>query len=67
LALDCEPGLRPFTHPAGETCIPENPQHIVTLQDQNGLLPLPELGVTPVRSAGHVLEDGSQVFRRTEG
>ena len=67
LALDCGAGLRPFTHAAGETCIPEAPQRIVTLQDQNGLLPLLELGVTPVGSAGHVLEDGSQVFRRTEG
>lgn len=67
LAVDCEAGLRPFTHAAGETCIPEDPQRIVTLQDQNGLLPLLELGVTPVGSAGHVLEDGSQVFRRTEG
>lgn len=67
LALDCEPGLRPFAHPGGETCIPEDPQRIVTLQDQNGLLPLLELGVTPVGSAGHILEDGTQVFRRTEG
>ncbi len=67
LALDCASGLRPFAHPGGETCIPEDPQRVVTLQDQNGLLPLLELGVTPVGSAGHILEDGTQVFRRTEG
>lgn len=67
LALDCEPGMRPFAHAAGEDCVPENPQRIVTLQDQNALLPLLELGVVPVGSAGHVQEDGERVFRRTAG
>ncbi|MEM7491703.1 MAG: ABC transporter substrate-binding protein, partial [Pseudomonadota bacterium] len=62
-AQDCAEGLRPFTHAAGTDCIPEAPQRIVTLQDQNGLLPLLELGVTPVASLGHVV-DGRQVFRR---
>ncbi len=67
LALDCEDGFRPFSHHAGETCIPVDPQRIVTLQDQNGLLPLMELGVQPVGSAGHVTSDGEQIFRRMEG
>ncbi|HWH28975.1 MAG TPA: iron-siderophore ABC transporter substrate-binding protein, partial [Mycobacteriales bacterium] len=40
---------------------------IVTTTDQNALLPLLELGVTPVGSAGLVGSDGSQTFRRTEG
>ncbi len=66
-ALDCAEGQRAFAHPGGETCIPMNPQRIVTLSDQNGLLPLLELGVVPVGSAGHVTEDGSQIFRRTDG
>ncbi|MEL6576358.1 MAG: ABC transporter substrate-binding protein [Pseudomonadota bacterium] len=66
-AQDCSDGLRPFEHAAGMTCIPEDPQRIVTLQDQNALLPLLELGVRPVGSAGHVLPDGSTVFRRVDG
>lgn len=66
-ALDCEDGFRAFSHAAGETCIPNDPQRIVTLQDQNGLLPLMELGVTPVASAGHILSDGTKLFRRMDG
>lgn len=66
-ALDCATGFRAFSHAAGKTCIPENPQRIVTLQDQNGLLPLMELGVTPVGSAGHLTSGGERVFRRMEG
>ncbi len=65
-ALDCEAGFRAFTHAAGEDCIPVDPKRIVTLQDQNGLLPLLELGVTPVGSAGHLTDDGP-VFRRLRG
>ncbi|MDX8354787.1 ABC transporter substrate-binding protein [Cognatiyoonia sp. IB215182] len=67
LALECETGMRPFTHAAGETCIPADPQRIVTLQDQNGLLPLMELGVRPVGSAGATTQDGENIFRRMEG
>ena len=66
-ALECEDGFRAFIHAAGETCIPQDPQRIVTLQDQNGLLPLMELGVTPIASAGHISSDGTQFFRRMEG
>ncbi|NAZ38284.1 ABC transporter substrate-binding protein [Rubellimicrobium sp. CFH 75288] len=65
--LDCPSGQRPFGHPAGETCIPIAPQRIVTLSDQNGLLPLLELGIVPVGSAGHAAADGTPLFRRTEG
>ncbi|MEM7709421.1 MAG: ABC transporter substrate-binding protein [Pseudomonadota bacterium] len=64
-ALDCPEGQRPFVHAAGEDCIPTDPQRIVTLQDQNALMPLLELGVTPVASAGHLV-DGRQVYRRME-
>ena len=67
LALDCEAGFRPFAHSGGETCIPENPQRIVTLQDQNVLLPLLELGVKPVASTGNLDHEGNQVFARTQG
>ena len=67
LALECDAGFRPFVHAAGEDCIPLDPKRIVTLQDQNGLLPLLELGVTPVASVGHINEEGAQIYRRTEG
>jgi len=67
LAQDCPEGQRLFEHYAGTDCIPEDPQRIVTLQDQNALLPLMELGVRPVGSAGHITNDGEQIFRRMEG
>jgi len=45
-----------------------NPQRIVTTQDQNALLPLLELGVKPVGSAGLIdKQSGERRFRRTEG
>lgn len=56
-----------FEHSAGLTEVPVDPQRIATTTDQNALLPLLELGVTPVASAGLVGDDGSQSFRRTEG
>lgn len=61
---DCEDGFRPFAHAAGETCVPENPQRIVTTQDQNALLPLLELDVKPIGSTGLLQEDGTYIFRR---
>lgn len=67
VALDCAEGQRPFAHHGGETCIPADPQRFVTLQDQNGLLPLMELGVRPVGSAGLMNVDGTHVFRRMQG
>lgn len=67
VGTSCEAGFRPFVHFAGETCVPENPQRIVTLTDQNALLPLLELGVKPVGSAGRLRNDGSGIFRRTDG
>ncbi|MEM9798215.1 MAG: ABC transporter substrate-binding protein [Pseudomonadota bacterium] len=66
-AQDCATSERAFSHFGGVTCIPADPQRIVTLQDQNGLLPLMELGVTPVGSLGHVQNDGSRIFRRMDG
>ncbi|MFC3852266.1 ABC transporter substrate-binding protein [Salinispirillum marinum] len=66
-AQDCTEGYRLFAHAAGEDCIPVNPQRIVTLQDQNGLLPLMELGVQPIASAGHINGNGEQVYRRMQG
>lgn len=58
---------RTIVHAAGTTEVPVDPQRIVTLQDQNALLPLLELGVKPVASAGLVAADGTTTFRRTEG
>ncbi|MEX1213572.1 ABC transporter substrate-binding protein [Saccharospirillum sp.] len=66
-AQTCTDGYRLFAHAAGEDCIPVNPQRIVTLQDQNGLLPLMELGVRPIASAGHINGNGEQVYRRMQG
>ncbi|MEM7734455.1 MAG: ABC transporter substrate-binding protein [Deinococcota bacterium] len=65
-AQTCDDGFRLFTHLEGETCVPDTPQRIVTLQDQNALLPLLELGVVPVGSAGLVTEDGYE-YRATQG
>jgi iron complex transport system substrate-binding protein len=56
-----------FEHSSGVTQVPVDPQRIATTTDQNALLPLLELGVTPVASAGLVGDDGSRTFRRTEG
>lgn len=58
---------RTVEHAAGTTEVPADPQRIVTTTDQNALLPLLELGVTPVGSAGLLDTDGSTTFRRTEG
>lgn len=63
---DCAAGFRPFVYYGGAACVPETPQRIVTTQDQNGLLPLLELGVKPIGSAGQLLEDGSTRFRRVQ-
>lgn len=57
---------REFTHAAGTTQVPADPQRIVTLQDQNALLPLLELGVTPVGSAALDNGDGTFRFRRVD-
>lgn len=65
-ALNCPAGFRPFAHSAGETCVPANPQRIVATQDQNALLPLLELGVKPIGSAGLPLESGGFRFRRVD-
>lgn len=61
------PATRTINHAAGTTEVPVDPRRIVTLQDQNALLPLLELGVKPVASAGLVNDDGTTTFRRTEG
>jgi iron complex transport system substrate-binding protein len=58
---------RPFEHSQGTSQVPTSPERIVTTTDQNALLPLLELGVRPVASAGLLTDDGTQVFRRTEG
>lgn len=61
------PETRSFEHAAGTTEIPVDPERIVTTTDQNALLPLLELGIEPVGSAGLLNPDGSTLFRRTEG
>ncbi len=62
------PTTREFTHAFGSSTIPVSPQRIVCTTDQNALLPLLELGVRPVGSAGLITEGtGERTFRRTEG
>jgi iron complex transport system substrate-binding protein len=48
LALDCEPGLRSFTHAAGEICIPEAPQRIVAGRHDSIATPLIDIGAPVV-------------------
>lgn len=62
-----ETATRSFQHVLGTTEIPDEPIRIVTLQDQNAMLPLLELGVTPVASAGRIGDDGTESFRRVDG
>ncbi|MFG5382641.1 ABC transporter substrate-binding protein [Yoonia sp. R2-816] len=63
LALECGDGMRAFTHMTGETCIPENPQRIVSLGSKNVTVPLIELGHAPVGSQGSLREDGTATIR----
>lgn len=60
-------GTRTVEHAMGATEVPLEARRIVTLTDQNALLPLLELGVRPVASAGVIGEDGTELFRRVEG
>jgi iron complex transport system substrate-binding protein len=60
-------GTFAFEHSAGTTDVPVEAERIVTTTDQNALLPLMELGVVPVASAGLLGDDGSQSFRRMDG
>lgn len=63
----CDDGFRAYEHAAGTTCVPDDPQRVVTLQDQNALLPLWELGFRDVvGSVGSFDEDGEPYFRRMQ-
>jgi iron complex transport system substrate-binding protein len=59
LAQDCFEGQRPFSHAAGETCIPEEPQRIVSLHRITATLTLMDLGATDriVASEGDPTDD----------
>lgn len=60
-------GTRPFEHALGMTEVPVSPQRVVTLQDQNALLPLWELGFRDVVGSVHALnENGDPYFRRMQ-
>lgn len=43
-AMECEEGMRAFTHLPGETCIPEDPRRIVATRHDSLATPLIELG-----------------------
>ncbi|MEM6429715.1 MAG: ABC transporter substrate-binding protein [Deinococcota bacterium] len=64
-AQTCTDGFRTFTHFGGESCVPEDPQRIVSLSDMEMTLILADLGQTDriVGSAGRVLE-GQPPFLR---
>ncbi|MEM8824626.1 MAG: ABC transporter substrate-binding protein [Pseudomonadota bacterium] len=64
-AQECGDGQRLFTHFGGQTCIPDDPQRIVTLHDQNAMLPIMELGVAPVGSTGDIV-DGGHAYNRMQ-
>lgn len=53
------------SHLMGRTDVPIAPQRIATLQDHTLLLPLLELGVRPVASAGRFTRQGEPHFRGT--
>ena len=65
-ALDCEAGMRAFTHTGGETCIPEKPERIVSLHDQSFTLSLLELGAPVVGSMGRVDDAGNLYMRAVD-
>jgi iron complex transport system substrate-binding protein len=58
---------RLIKHSLGESQVPLQPRRVVTLQDQNALLPLFDLGFRDVvGSVGAVKPDGSTYFRRMQ-
>ncbi|MDX8350428.1 hypothetical protein SLH49_20760 [Cognatiyoonia sp. IB215446] len=65
-ALDCDSGLRPFTHAGGENCIPSEPQRIIGLHDQSVTLTLVELGAPIIGSHGRVDDDGNLYMRSVD-
>lgn len=65
-ALDCDAGMRAFTHMGGETCIPEQAQRIVGLHDQSVTLTLVELGAPVIGSHGRVDDDGNLYMRSVD-
>lgn len=61
-AQDCGDGLRSFEHLGGTTCIPERPERIAGLQDDEVVTPLLDLGA-PVIASGSRQRDGVTFFR----
>lgn len=59
-------GTRTVETVDGPVEVPADPQRIVAMQDQNALLPLLELGVIPVASAGDQDGEGQSIFRRVD-
>ncbi len=63
LALDCDVGMRAFTHAAGETCIPENPQRIASLRDDDVTTPLMDMGAAVFATVSREAEGGPRWVR----
>ncbi|MEL6577044.1 MAG: ABC transporter substrate-binding protein [Pseudomonadota bacterium] len=64
-AQDCADGQRAFEHLGGTTCIPEAPQRIVSLHDQQITLTLIELGAPVVGSHGRTGGADDEPFMRS--
>lgn len=62
-ALDCEDDMRLFTLFENETCIPEKAERVVALNDQIVALPLIEMGLNVVGSAGRLDDEGNAYLR----
>ena len=62
-AQDCAASQRPFDHLGGTTCIPDDPQRIVSLHDQQVTLPLLELDAPVVGSHGRLDDAGTPYMR----
>ncbi|HEV7346517.1 MAG TPA: ABC transporter substrate-binding protein [Devosia sp.] len=61
-ALDCDAGFRPFTHAAGETCIPEKPERIVATRGDSIATPLLDIGA-PLVGAGFRTDNDETYLR----
>jgi iron complex transport system substrate-binding protein len=53
-AMDCAEGKRAYEHALGTSCIPENPQRIVSVRGEAMTAPLLELGANIVGSSGRI-------------
>lgn len=63
IAQSCNEGFRAFEHAAGETCIPNDPQRIASLNDLGATTTLIELGAPLIGTTMRTMDDGSLYVR----